>query len=101
MRFSILGPLEVATDEGQKVGVGGARMQTLLAALLVQANEVVSYDRLALALWPDRTSHEVRNALQTQLSRLRRSLEVDRAADREERLRSHGHGYRLTVTDEE
>src|SRR6476646_6811768 len=48
--FGILGPLEVARC-GRTVPLGGPRQRAVLALLLLEANRVVSLDRLAEAIW--------------------------------------------------
>ena len=50
MEFSILGPLEVRAD-GRAVALGGVKPRAVLAVLVLHANEPVSAERLALALW--------------------------------------------------
>src|SRR4051794_37863361 len=45
MDFGVLGPLEVR-DESGPVSLGGDKRRTLLAILLLHANEVASRDRL-------------------------------------------------------
>ncbi len=45
MEFRILGPLEVL-DDGRSLEVSGAKQRSLLAVLLLNANRVVSSDRL-------------------------------------------------------
>jgi DNA-binding SARP family transcriptional activator len=50
MEFSILGPLEVRAG-GRAIVLGGAKPRALMAVLLLHANEPVSAERLALALW--------------------------------------------------
>ena len=50
MEFRILGPLEVHGDNGA-VAAGGTKPRAVLAVLLLHANEPVSAERLALALW--------------------------------------------------
>ena len=52
MDFRLLGPLEVAGDEGS-LTLGGIKQRSLLAMLLLHANEVVSTDRLIDELWGD------------------------------------------------
>ncbi|MDP9262288.1 MAG: winged helix-turn-helix domain-containing protein [Actinomycetota bacterium] len=73
MEFRILGPLEV-WDEGQPVHVGGAKEQTLLAALLLNANEPVSTDRLIDELWGDHPPATARKSVQVRVAGLRRAL---------------------------
>jgi DNA-binding SARP family transcriptional activator len=48
--FRLLGPVE-AVIGGRPVALGGAKQRALLAALLLDANEVVSTGRLTEALW--------------------------------------------------
>ena len=50
MEFHVLGPLEVVRH-GRTLELGAGKQRTLLAALLLHANEVVSTDRLIDALW--------------------------------------------------
>src|SRR4051794_18710608 len=50
MDFRILGPLEVRAD-GRAVALTGASQRAVLAVLALHANEPVSGERLALALW--------------------------------------------------
>jgi predicted ATPase/DNA-binding SARP family transcriptional activator len=73
VEFGILGPLTIS-DGAQEIGVGGAKQRVLLAALLIDRGRVVSTDRLAELLWPDEAPVNPRNALQSQVSQLRRSL---------------------------
>jgi Transcriptional regulatory protein, C terminal len=67
MEFRILGPLEVA-DGDATVALGGVRQRTLLAILLLNANEVVSADRLIDELWGERSPESGRSALQVRVS---------------------------------
>lgn len=73
MQFGILGPLEVR-DEGRPVPLGGAKQRAVLAALLLNANRVVSTDQLADALWGDSPPDTAATALQVYVSRLRKVL---------------------------
>ncbi|MEV6932526.1 BTAD domain-containing putative transcriptional regulator, partial [Dactylosporangium sp. NPDC051485] len=65
MRFGILGPLEVRGDGGEPVAVGGPKPRALLTRLLLEAGQVVPLERLG---------GDSANALQAQVSRLRRAL---------------------------
>jgi DNA-binding SARP family transcriptional activator len=73
VEFRILGPLE-AVAEGRVVTLGGSRQRTLLALLLVRANQVVSTDRLIDALWGAQPPRTAANSLQYHISQLRRTL---------------------------
>jgi predicted ATPase/DNA-binding SARP family transcriptional activator len=73
VEFRILGPLELVED-GRRVELSGGRQRTLLALLLLHANEVVSVDRLIDGLWGERPPATAAKVLQNAVSQLRRSL---------------------------
>jgi DNA-binding SARP family transcriptional activator len=73
MEFAILGPLEVR-HRGTVVAVGGAKPRAVLAVLLLHANEPVSAERLAGALWGDDAPAGAIRTVQVYVSRLRRAL---------------------------
>jgi len=52
MEFRLLGPLEVVDDRGT-VALRAAKPRAVLAVLLLHANQPVSAERLAAALWGD------------------------------------------------
>jgi DNA-binding SARP family transcriptional activator len=76
--FRILGPVEVWND-GRLLALGGRKQRALLALLLLDANEVVSTDRMIDALWGERPPEACRKLLQVYVSRLRKALEPQRA----------------------
>lgn len=73
LQMRILGPLEV-TDGDRGLEVGGSRQRALLARLAVAANRVVTVDRLLEDLWGAEAAAGAKQALQAQVSRLRRAL---------------------------
>lgn len=73
MEFRILGPLEVFTD-GRSIRIGSGRPWTLLALLLLRANQFVGLDEVVEALWGDAVPAHPRNAVHTCVTRLRNSL---------------------------
>jgi DNA-binding SARP family transcriptional activator len=77
VKFSILGQLEVWCDE-RRVELGGHKQRAVLAALLVEANRVVSLDRLIDDLWPQRPPARAGATVQVFVSNLRRVLEPER-----------------------
>ncbi|MEA2194870.1 MAG: hypothetical protein QOG42_1304, partial [Solirubrobacteraceae bacterium] len=90
MKFLILGPLEVHNEQG-RVALGGIKPRAVMAVLLLHANEPVSAERLALALWgPDAASAAVKT-VQVHVSRLRKALGDP------ERVATTPAGYRLRV----
>lgn len=76
MDFRILGPLEVV-DRGVPLSMGGRRQRTVLAVLLVNANSIVSTDRLVDEVWGDHPPETARRSLQAYVSRLRGLLGGD------------------------
>src|SRR5919198_2726843 len=72
-QFGLLGPLEVTRD-GAPAALGGQKQRTLLAALLLEANRVVSSDRLIDAVWGEAPPETARNTLQVYISQLRKLL---------------------------
>jgi DNA-binding SARP family transcriptional activator/pimeloyl-ACP methyl ester carboxylesterase len=94
VEFHVLGPLEV-TSGGRLLSVGGTRTRTLLAFLLMNANAVVSADRLAEELWPGLAPGRAAANLQVRLSELRKALRSVREGDR---LATQAPGYVLRVT---
>ncbi|HEX5621835.1 MAG TPA: BTAD domain-containing putative transcriptional regulator [Solirubrobacteraceae bacterium] len=73
MEFRILGPLEVTAD-GRALVIAGAKPRALLAVLLLHANQPVSAERLALALWGDDASAQAVKTIQVYVSRVRKAL---------------------------
>ena len=73
MEFKILGPFEVSNERGA-VALGGAKSRAVLAVLLLNANEPVSAERLALALWGEDAPAGAVKAVQVHVSRLRKAL---------------------------
>ncbi len=73
MEFRILGPLEVVAAS-EPVRLGGRKEQVVLAALVVDADRVVSADRLLDVLWGDDVPNTGLKTLRSHLSRIRGRL---------------------------
>jgi DNA-binding SARP family transcriptional activator/tetratricopeptide (TPR) repeat protein len=73
MEFRILGPVEV-WNGAQRLDLGGSKPRALLAVLLLDANRVVSTDRLIDQLWGEAPPSTARNLVQAYVSRLRQAL---------------------------
>ena len=71
--FRILGPLEVASDEGA-IRLGGPKQRATLAILLLDANRVVSVERLADDLYAGDAPITAVTQIQRQISDLRKVL---------------------------
>ncbi|HEY3631640.1 MAG TPA: tetratricopeptide repeat protein [Jatrophihabitantaceae bacterium] len=76
MEFRVLGPLEVV-DAGRVVPIPAAKLRTLLATLLLRANQPTSLGQLADQLWADVSPDNPRRAIQTYVTRLRQLLGDD------------------------
>jgi predicted ATPase/DNA-binding SARP family transcriptional activator len=87
MEFRILGSIEVVGDDGP-LPLGAPKQRALLALLLLNANTVVSRDRLVDALWGAEPPKSAVSSLQVYVHGLRRALGA-------ERIERHGTGYRL------
>jgi predicted ATPase/DNA-binding SARP family transcriptional activator len=72
--YRILGALEVVDGEGRTVAVSASKQRSLLASLLVRANEPVATDSLVDALWGERPPRSAQKLLQVYVSHLRRAL---------------------------
>ena len=81
LEFGVLGPLEVlrGTDS---LTPSAAKQRALLALLLLNANTVVSSDRLIDELWGADAPATAQSALQVHVSQLRRVLEAKRGSTR-------------------
>jgi predicted ATPase/DNA-binding SARP family transcriptional activator len=87
IEFRILGSVEVVGDEGS-LALGAPKQRALLAVLLLNANTVVSRDRLVDVLWGVEPPRSAVSSLQVYVHGLRRALGP-------ECIERHGTGYRL------
>jgi predicted ATPase/DNA-binding SARP family transcriptional activator len=94
MRFGVLGPLAVWTENGQPVVVPGVKVRALLADLLIHAGRPVSVDRLVEDLWGEAAPANLSAAVQVRVSQLRRALEEAEPGARE-LVASAAPGYAL------
>jgi predicted ATPase/DNA-binding SARP family transcriptional activator len=95
MWFGILGPLDVRSAAGEVLPVGGPRVCSLLVLLLLDAGRLVGTERLIDGLYGQDPPGGAANALQSQVSRLRRVL-----GDDGHLVEFHPAGYRLAVDPE-
>src|SRR5687767_15828093 len=73
MEFRLLGPLDVLED-GRSLQLGRGHQRALFAVLLLNANEVVSTDRLIDELWGEAPPATADKSVQVYVSRLRKAL---------------------------
>jgi predicted ATPase/DNA-binding SARP family transcriptional activator len=91
MEICLLGSLDVVDDDGRTVTLAGARLRSLLTILALHCGAVVSDDVLIEAVWADGAPANSANALQRQISTLRRALGTPELIER------RGSGYTLTL----
>jgi DNA-binding SARP family transcriptional activator/Tfp pilus assembly protein PilF len=95
MEFGLLGPLRVAAGGGELAFP--ARQRTVLAVLLLRANQIVTVEALAGVLWDGVPPQGARNTVQGYVKLIRQRL----GPQESRRLVTRGPGYLLTVTDGE
>ncbi len=93
MRFRLLGPLEIRAGEGWR-GIGAPKWRSVLAALLINAGQIVPADVLISEVWGDQPPAKAANLISIYVLRLRRLMdEADSAL-----LVTRAPGYQLRVT---
>lgn len=95
VQFAILGPVEAHRPDGTPVALGGPQLRGLLALLALDAGRVVSAERLIDGLHGEHPPEGAAEALQSQVSRLRRRLRDGGAPDG--LVEFTPAGYRLAV----
>jgi DNA-binding SARP family transcriptional activator/tetratricopeptide (TPR) repeat protein len=89
--LQLLGPVRLCVA-GRPVSVGVRMQRFVLAVLALEANRLVTTDRLIALTWPDRPPDTARRIIHTQISRLRATL-AGVGIDNLLRLRSEPTGY--------
>jgi DNA-binding SARP family transcriptional activator len=97
VRFGLLGLLAVVADAGSEIRVAAPRQRTLLAALLLQANQPVPGTSLADAVWDQAPPPGYAATLRSCVLRLHHTLGRETAA----RLVTRSPGYLLQVGEDE
>jgi YVTN family beta-propeller protein len=98
IEFRLLGPLEVCVD-GRAIVLGGDKQRALLAVLLLNANELVSQERLIDELWDVDPPVGAAHSVQTHVFRLRKALR-DGCVPPETLVTERG-GYLIRVADDQ
>jgi WD40 repeat protein/DNA-binding SARP family transcriptional activator len=92
MQIRVLGPLEASVDD-RVVALGGAKQRAVLAMLGLEANRMVSTDRLVAGLWGEHAPASAAKMVQNYVWRLRTAFEDDAGAE----IVTRGRGYELHV----
>lgn len=90
-----MGPLEVRLD-GQNMEIGGLKRRLVLATLLLNANRLVTFDRLIKAVWPIAPPRSAVANLYTYMAGLRSNLPSGKV-----RIRTRSSGYSIAVQPHE
>nr|CEL23301.1 Signal transduction response regulator / Disease resistance domain-containing protein [Kibdelosporangium sp. MJ126-NF4]CTQ94463.1 Signal transduction response regulator / Disease resistance domain-containing protein [Kibdelosporangium sp. MJ126-NF4] len=88
----MLGPLCLTDTADQEIEVGGPRLRMLLVRLALEANRIVPTESLIDGLWGTQPPADATNALQSLVSRLRKTGLA-------KRIESHPAGYSLAATE--
>jgi DNA-binding SARP family transcriptional activator/streptogramin lyase len=94
VEFRVLGPLEVSAA-GQPLALGGRKQRTVLALLLLNANELVTRERLIDAVWGEEPPAEAGASLRVYVARLRKV--VGTGVDGGPSLEATANGYVLRI----
>jgi len=73
IRFRLLGPLEVVSEDGS-IDLGPRKQRTLLAVLLLNANKIVPIDRMIDLVWDNDPPRTAEHSVQIYVSDLRKRL---------------------------
>lgn len=95
-QIRIMGPVRVLWGN-EEIRVGGTREKAVLASLVLEANRVVSVDRLIGALWGGDPPSSARTQVAICVSRLRRAL---REAGLDTAVTTASPGYLLRIEDD-
>jgi DNA-binding SARP family transcriptional activator len=74
MRFRLLGPLEIRTGTDDWQGIGAPKWRSVLAALLINAGQIVPADVLIDEVWGETRPAKAGNLISIYVLRLRRLL---------------------------
>ncbi|MFF4324831.1 BTAD domain-containing putative transcriptional regulator [Streptomyces sp. NPDC001568] len=72
MRFNLMGPFEIVTDDGNTYRPGTPKVCQTLALLLTRPNEIVTADALIQELWGEKPPRSAVTTLQTYVYHARR-----------------------------
>ncbi|GAA0653035.1 BTAD domain-containing putative transcriptional regulator [Kutzneria viridogrisea] len=73
LEFGVLGPVQILLD-GRPAPLGGSGVRSLLALLVLDANQVVAFDQIVDALWGEDPPDTARTIVHGYVSKLRRIL---------------------------
>src|SRR4051794_35200128 len=95
MQIRLLGHVEGSVEE-RPGALGGAKQRAVLAMLGLEANRLVSADRLTEGLWGEHPPASAPKMVQNYVWRLRKALADGGDAE----IVTHGRGYTLAIDPE-
>src|SRR5258708_17986554 len=98
VRYEILGPLRVI-DAGNTTFIGARKVEILLTALLIRADQVVSAEQLMTELWGERLAGRARAGVHVYVSELRKFL--NRHGRPDSPVMTRPPGYMLSLGSDE
>ena len=105
MRFRILGPMEIITDDQRSIPLKTSKMAQILALLLVRRHEIVSANMLVEELWGERPPRSAMTTLQTYVYHARQMFAREGVASRnshkEGLLITRSPGYSIQIENDE
>ncbi|MEU8207861.1 BTAD domain-containing putative transcriptional regulator [Micromonospora sp. NPDC049044] len=100
MEFRVLGPVEVWSG-GSQLHFARRQQRVLLGILALEANQLVTGDRLIDLLWGERPPARARAVVQTRLSEVRAILDLAERPDPPASLETVSGGYVLRTAPEQ
>ncbi len=102
MFFTLLGPFEIATEDGRTYRPATPKVCQTLALLLTRPNEIVTADSLIQELWGERPPRSAVTTLQTYVYHARRMfVNEELAAPGRSLIVTSPPGYSIQVEDDE
>ncbi|MCL6291359.1 BTAD domain-containing putative transcriptional regulator [Streptomyces sp. 43Y-GA-1] len=102
MRFNLIGPFEIVTDDGRVHRPGTPKVCQTLALLLTRPNEIITAESLIQELWGERPPRSAVTTLQTYVYHARRMFVNERLTDPDRHLIvTCPPGYAIQVDEDE
>jgi DNA-binding SARP family transcriptional activator len=102
VRFNLIGPFEIVTDDGRTYRPGTPKVCQTLALLLTRPNEIITAESLIRELWGERPPRSAVTTLQTYVYHARRMFVNERLTDPDRALIvTSPPGYAIHVADDE
>lgn len=101
MKFRLLGPFEILSDDGKPFALRSPKVRQVLALLLAQPRAVVPVETLMSELWGEHPPRSALTTLQTYVYHARKAFSHESVAPGRDLLVTSPPGYRMDVHDHE